>query len=175
MPRVGFKAPQVRQGICQRGATTRQGKRLAGPIGPDPLAKNSVKWHRRDLEMVFTGAMRALATAGGFGAQVTGMADGTDLETTARSTGCGPVTRTVRLEETRGQVHAIEVTVDGWTVCLVLEALTTIPWAVNVGPIQAHEARWARALVTPARMHVAGSTRLHQVVLAQGLWDGTTL
>jgi hypothetical protein len=33
---VGFNAQQVRQGLCQRGATKRQGERLLGPICPDP-------------------------------------------------------------------------------------------------------------------------------------------
>jgi hypothetical protein len=48
------------------------------------LAKNIVKWNLRDLELVFNGAIRALAKAGVFGKQVTGIADGTDLETTER-------------------------------------------------------------------------------------------
>ena len=39
MQLVGFNAQQVRQGICQRGATTRQGERTPGPICPDTLAK----------------------------------------------------------------------------------------------------------------------------------------
>jgi len=69
MPLVGFNAHQVRQGICQRGATTRQGARLPGPICPDTLANNIVKWNLRDLEAVFNGAIRALAKAGVFGAK----------------------------------------------------------------------------------------------------------
>lgn len=81
---VGCNAQQVRQGLCRRGATKRQGARLLGPIGPDTLAKNIVKWNLRDLEAVVNGAIRALARAGVFGAKVTGMADGTDLETTER-------------------------------------------------------------------------------------------
>jgi hypothetical protein len=32
---VGFKAQPVRQGVCQRGAATRQGPRTTGPICPD--------------------------------------------------------------------------------------------------------------------------------------------
>jgi hypothetical protein len=32
---VGFKAHQIHQGICQRGASTRQGERLPGPICRD--------------------------------------------------------------------------------------------------------------------------------------------
>jgi hypothetical protein len=172
---VGFNAQQVRQGICQRGATKRQGKRLPGPICPDTLAKNIVKWNLRDLEMVFNGAIRALAKAGVFGAKVTGIADGTDLETTERYTGCGQVPRTVCLEDTRGQGHAIEVTVYGWNVFLLIDAATKMPLAVKGGQMQEHEALWARALITPARMTLAGDARLHKVVFDRGFWDGTTL
>jgi hypothetical protein len=86
---VGFNAPQVRQGICQRGASQRQVARGPGPMCPDTLAKHLVQWHVRDLAGVCNGAIRALAQAGVVAKQVTGMADGTDLETTARYRGCG--------------------------------------------------------------------------------------
>jgi hypothetical protein len=175
MQLVGFNAQQVRQGICQRGATMRQGERLPGPICPDTLAKNIVKWNLRDLEMVFNGAIRALAKAGVFGAKVTGIADGTDLETTDRYRGCGQVTRKVRSEDKRGQVHEIEVIVYGWKVFLMIDAATKIPLAVKVGQIQEHEVLWARALVTQARMNLAGDARLHKVVFDKGFLDGPTL
>jgi hypothetical protein len=175
MRRVGFNAQQVRQGICQRGATTRQGERLPGPMCPDPLAKTMVQWNLRNLEAVCKGAIRALAKAGVFGGKVTGIADGTDLETTARSTGCGQVTRKVRIEDKRGKVHAIEVTVYGWKVLRLIDAATKIPLAVNVGQIQEHEALWTRALVTQARLHLQGYARLHKVIFDQGFLDGTTL
>jgi hypothetical protein len=55
-----------------------------------------------------------------------------------------------------------------------LDAATKMPLAVKVGQIHEHEALWARALVTQARMHVAGDARLHQVVFDQGLLDGPT-
>jgi len=172
---VGFNAQQVRQGICQRGATKRQVERARGPIGPDTLAKNIVKWNLRDLEAVFNGAIRALAKAGVFGAKVTGIADGTDLETTERYRGCGQATRQVQIEDTYGQRHAIEVTVYGWKVLLLIDAVTKIPLAVTVGPMQDHEALWARALVTPARLNLAGPSRLAKVVFDRGFLDGTTL
>ena len=127
MQLVGFKAQQVRQGICRRGATKRQGERLPGPICPDTLANNSVKWNVRDLEAVCNGSIRALAKAGVFGAKVSGIADGTDLETTAHDTGRGQVTRTVRSEDTRGRMHEIEVTVYGWNVFLLIDAATKMP------------------------------------------------
>jgi Transposase DDE domain len=175
MQLVGFNAQQVRQGIYQRGATKRQEERAPGLMCPDTLAKNIVKWHVRDLEAMFNGAIRALAKAGVFGAKVTGIADGTDLETTERYTGCGQVTRKVHLEDTHGRVHAIEVTVYGWKVLLLIEAVTKIPLAVKLGQIQEHEALWARALVTQARMNLAGVARLAKVVFDKGFLDGTTL
>jgi hypothetical protein len=81
----------------------------------------------------------------------------------------------VRIEETRGRVHAIEGTVYGWQGLLLSDAATKIPLAVNVGQMQDREALWARALSTQARMHLAGAARLHKVVFDQGFWDGTTL
>jgi hypothetical protein len=175
MQLVGFNAQQVRQGICQRGTTKRQGERSPGPMCPDTLAKNIVKWNLQDLEVVFNGSIRALAKTGVFGAKVTGIADGTDLETTEHYTGCGQVTRKVRLEDKQGQVHEIEVTVYGWKVLLLIDAATKIPLAVKVGKIHEHEALWTRALVTQARMNLAGAARLHKVIFDKGFLDGSTL
>jgi hypothetical protein len=172
---VGFNAQQVRQGICPRGATTRQGERLPGPICPDTLANNSVKWNVRDLAAVFNGSIRALAKAGVLGATVTGIADGTDLETTERDTGCGQVTRTVRREETPGRRHESDVPVYGWKVLLLIDAATKIPLAVKVGQINEHETLWPRALVTQARLNLQGSAQLHKVVFDKGFLDGVTL
>jgi Transposase DDE domain len=101
--------------------------------------------------------------------------DGTDLKTTAHYTGCGQVTRIVRIEDTHGKVHEIEVTVYGWKVLLMIEAVTKIPLAVKVGKIQEHETHWTRALVTQARANLAGHARLHKVVFDRGFLDGTDL
>jgi len=118
---------------------------------------------------VFIGAIRALAQAEVFGKQVTGIADGTDLETTEHYCGCGQATRKVRIEDTHGQRHEIEVTVYGWKVLLLIDAATKIPLAVKLGPIQEHEIHWTRALVTQARTNLAGAARLYKVVFDKGL------
>jgi hypothetical protein len=172
---VGFNAQQARHGVCQRGATKRQGERTPGPICPDTLAKQIVKWNLRDLEAVFNGVIRALAKAGVFGKRVTGIADGTDLETTARYAGCGQATRKRRIKDTRGEVHEIEVTVYGWKVLLLIDAVTKIPLTVKVVQIQVHEALWTRALVTQARANLAGYARLHKVVFDKAFLAGTDL
>lgn len=108
---VGFSAPQVRPGVWQRGAAKRPGPRPTGPIGPEAWADHLVQVHRRTLEARLNHGIRALAKAGICAAEVTGLGDATDLETTAASEGGGHVTRQRRITDTRGQGHAIEVTV----------------------------------------------------------------
>ena len=57
----------------------------------------------------------------------------------------------------------------------LIDARTNIPLAVNVAKMHAPEALWTRALVTQARMNLAGVARLQKVVFDKGFWDGTTL
>jgi hypothetical protein len=64
-----------------------------------------------------------------------------------------------------GLVHELEVTVDGWNVLLLIDAVTTMPLAVKVGPIHERETHRTRALGTQARGNLAGATRLTTVLL----------
>jgi hypothetical protein len=172
---VGFHAQPGRHGVCQRGAAPRPGPRPTGPIGPEALADNIVTLHGRDLETLVNGVIRALAKAGMCAAQVGGIVDATDLETTAQYEGCGRVTRQRRITDTHGKEHESEVTVDGWTLIVLIEAGTTIPMAATVVPIQAHETLSLRALVTQARTNLASHARLHKVVVDRGFLDGGDL
>ena len=108
---AGFNAVQIRQGICQRSHEKRQGDKPPGPLCPDTLADNIVKLSLTAMEAFLNGVVQALATAGVFARQVTGILDGTDLETTARYEGCGQVTRKRKITDKRGKVREIEVTV----------------------------------------------------------------
>src|SRR5687768_3693572 len=74
----------------------------------------------RDLEAMFTGAVRAVAKAGVFGANVMSMVDRTDLKTPERHAGCS-------------QVRDIEVTIYGWHVPLLTDAAAKVPLAVKGG------------------------------------------
>src|SRR6266498_418634 len=172
---VGFKAQQVRQEVCQRGAAQRQGPRTAGPICPDTLAEHIVPLNVRDLEALFNGVIRALAQTGVFATKVTGIVDATDLETTAQYEGCGQVTRKRKVTDKRGQVHEIEITVYGFKLIVLIDARTKIPLAAKVGPIQEHETLSLRAQVTQARTNLAGYVRLQKVVFAKGFLDGVDL
>jgi hypothetical protein len=172
---VGFNAQQVRQGVCQRGAATRRGPRTAGPICSDTLADNIVKLNLRDLEVLFNGVIRALAKARIFGPKVTGIVDATDLETTAQYEGCGQVTRKRKITDKHGKVHAIEVTVYGFKLIVLIDAQTKLPLAGQVVLIHEHEVLSMRALVTQARTNLAGHARLHKVVFDKGFLDGVDL
>ena len=170
---VGCKTHHVRHGVCQRGAATRHWPRPAGPLCPAALAHTLVQRDVRALEALCNGAIRALAQAGVVQAKVTGMVDGTDLETTAQSEACGQVSRLRKRTDTPGQGRAIEVTVSGGKVSMLSDTLTKIPLAVKVVKIHEPEGLDLRALVTQARTHLTGDARRHQVVCARGLLSGT--
>jgi hypothetical protein len=172
---VGFKALPVRQGVCQRGAATRQGPRTGGPIGPDTLADHIVQVNLRDLEAWFNGVIRTLAKTGSFGAQVTGIVAATALETTAQDEGWGHVTRQRRITDKRGQGRASEVPVYGVTLLVLIDARTKMPLAATVVPAHAHAGLSRRAVVTQARTNLAGYGRLHKVVFAKGVLAGAEL
>lgn len=172
---VGFNAHPVRPGVCQRGAAKRQGPRPAGPSGPAALATNRVQLDLRALEGWGNGAIRALAQAGVLPAQVTGSVEGTELERTAQYQGGGQVTRQRTLTDTRGQVRASEVTVDGWKGLILSEARPMMPLAVTVVKIHVPAGRSRRALVTQARTTRAGEARRHKVVCDRGVLAGTDL
>ena len=108
---AGFNAMQIRQGICQRRHEKRQGAKPPGPLCLDTLADNIVKLSLTAMEAFLNGVVQDLAKAGVFVRQVTGILDGTDLETTARYEGCGQVTRKRKITDKRGKVREIEVTV----------------------------------------------------------------
>jgi hypothetical protein len=175
MQLVGFNPQQVRQGVCWCGAATRQRDLNPGPICPVTPGNNIVKCNLREVETLFNGAIRAVAKAEVFSKRVTGIADGTDMETTERYAGCGQATRKRRIEDKWGKVHEIEITAYGWKVLLLIEAVTKMQLAVTVGQIQKHEALGARALVTQARMRLAGEAPLAKVIFDKGFLDGLIL
>ncbi len=172
---AGFNAVQIRDGICQRSHEKRQGDKPPGPICPDTLADHIVKLSLGAVEAFLNGVVQDLARAGVFARQVTGILDGTDLETTARYQGCGQATRKRKLTDKRGQVREIEVTVYGWKLLVMIEVRTKIPLAAKVVPIQDHEATFTRELVSQARANLAPHARLSRVVFDRGFLDGADL
>jgi hypothetical protein len=169
---VGFTAQQVRQGVCQPGAATRQWLCPERPICPDTLAKNMVQLHVRDLEAWCKSVIWALAQDGVLAPKVTGIVDATDLKTTAPHEGCGQVTRRRKVTDKHGKVHEIEVTVYDFQLIVSIEAPTKKPLAATVVPIHEHEVLLTQALVTPARTNLTGHARLPKVVFDKRFLEG---
>jgi hypothetical protein len=173
--RRGGQGWASRPSRCGTGAAQRPGERAWGPSGAATLAKHLGRLNLRDWEVGVNGALRAVAQAGVGGAKVPGLVEGPDRAPPQRDIGCGQVTRTVRIADQRGRVHALEVPVDGWKVRLRIESVTKLPRGVHVGKIAAHETHGPRALVTPARAKRGGAARRHTGVFAQGFGDGPAL
>jgi hypothetical protein len=172
---AGFNAVQLRDGICQRSHEKRQGEKTPGPLCPDTLADNIVKLSLEAMAAFLNGVVHDLAQAKVFAPQVTGIVDGTDLETTARYEGCGQATRKRKITDKRGKVHEIEVTVYGWKLLVMIEVRTKIPLAAKVVQIQDHEASFTRELVSQAQTNLARHARLRRVVFDRGFLDGADL
>lgn len=169
---AGFNAVQIREGVCRRGHTKRQGDKPPGPLCPDTLADNIVKLSLTAMAAFLNGIVQDLAAAGVCAQQVTGLLDGTDLETTARYEGCGQATRTRQVTDKQGKVRQIAVTVYGWKLLVRIEARTKIPLAARGVKSQDHEAPFPRELVTQARTNLANHARLQRVLFDRGFLDG---
>jgi Transposase DDE domain len=172
---AGFNAVQLRDGICQRSHEKRQGAKAPGPLCPETLADNIVKLSLEAMAAFLNGVVHDLAQAKVFAHQVTGIVDGTDLETTARYEGCGQTTRKRKITDKRGKVHEIEVTVYGWKLLVMIEVRTKIPLAAKVVQIQDHEVSFTREVVRQAQANLARHARLRRVVFDRGFLDGADL
>jgi hypothetical protein len=172
---AGCNAVPLRDGICQRRHEKRQGAKAPGPLCPDTLAANIVQLSLEAMAAFLNGVVSALAQAKVCAQQVTGIVAGTDLETTARSEGCGQATRQRQRTDKRGKVHEIAVTVSGWKLLVMIAVRTKIPLAAKVVQIQDHEASFTRALVSQAQTHLARHACLRRVVFDRGFLDGADL
>jgi len=172
---AGCNAVQRRAGVCRRSHEQRQGEKAPGPMGPDTVANNIVQLSLAAMEACVHGVVQDLATTGVVPRQVTGIVDGTDLETTARYAGCGHGTRKRTSTDTRGTVHQIEVTVYGWKLIVLIEAITKMPLAAKVVQMQDHAALCTRARVTHAQKNLADHARRRRVLCERGFLDGADL
>jgi hypothetical protein len=172
---AGGNAVQLRDGICQRRHEKRQGAKAPGPLCPETLAANSVQRRLAAMAAFLHGVVHDLAQAKVVARPVTGMVDGTDLETPARSESCGPATRKRQRTDKRGKGRAIAVTVSGWTLLVMIAGRTQSPLAAQVVQSQAHEASVPRERVTQAPANLAAHARLRRGVCDRGVVEGADL
>ena len=176
---LGFNAVQVEQGSTERGLSRRtQPVDIRGPFSYETVANNIVKLGTEQLEAMFNGVIRCLATQGFFPKHIDCVLDATDDEATpSYQTDDGRevphVTREKR-PDVRANRHAkkVEVTVFGWKVWIVWEATTQSPLALGIDGINGANNEHALAVLQHAKDNVAKHATLRSVALDRGFLDG---
>lgn len=175
MTLVGFNAHQVNNGFTKRGDHARKKKPKQGPLSPQSLAQNISKIPAEGAVAFFNGCIRCLAAFGVFATEVTGVVDGTRIETTKDYQGHGILTvQRRKRQKGGGWVTAIEY-LFGWKLVALMELDTRIPLAVKVLQIQAYEGEWLVPLVKQASDNLGNRGRLVKVVADRGYLDGVDL
>ncbi|MFS8580403.1 MAG: transposase [Novibacillus thermophilus] len=175
MRTLGFSAMVLEEGYCNRGAGKRHNDTPpASPFTPQTLAEFMNKATPQEIEQLFNTNIANLAASGAFYQQVTGIIDGTDIETTPNYEGAGKVTRKKKIHNKKG-VREIECVVYGWKAIVLFDQHTEIPLALKVVPIHEHESKYTRVLIEQAQRNLGKHSRITQVLMDRGFLDGTTL
>lgn len=172
---MGFNAYQVRHGLTQRGDHARKHKDKQGPLSPQCLAQNISKIPAEGVVAFFNGCIRCLAALGIFGLTVTGVVDGTRIETTDKYEGHGTLAVERRKRQKGGGWVSVIEYLFGWKLVALMDLHTRIPLAVHVIKIEAYEGEWLVPLVRQAQANLGDHARIVTVVADRGYLDGVDL
>lgn len=172
---LGFNAHQVENGFTRRGEHARQQKPKQGPLSPQSLAQNLSKIPLEGGMAFFNGCIRCLAAFGSFGCEVTGVVDGSRIETTATYEGHGTLTVQRRKRQKGGGWVSVVEYLFGWKVVALMDLATRIPLAIQVLKIEAYEGEWLVPLVQQAQANLGDHARIVKVVADRGFLDGVDL
>jgi hypothetical protein len=175
MKLVGFNAYQVFNGFTKRGDYVRKKKPKQGPLSSQCLSQNISKIPVEGVESFFNGCIRCLAVFGSFGAKVTGVVDGSRIETTDDYEGHGTLTVERRKPQKGGGWVKFFEYLFGWKVVVLMELDTQIPLAVKVIKIEAYEGEWLVPLVKAAQENLGEHSRIVKVVADRIFLDGVDL
>lgn len=172
---LGFNAYQVENGFTRRGEHTRQQKPKQGPLSPQSLAQNLSKIPLEGGMAFFNGCIRCLAAFGSFGCEVTGVVDGSRIETTDTYQGHGTLTVQRRKRQKGGGWVSVVEYLFGWKVVALMDLATRIPLAIQVLQIEASEGEWLVPLVQQAQANLGEHARIVKGVADRGFLDGVDL
>lgn len=175
MRTLGFSAFVLEEGYCDRGAGKRNaGTKPASPFTPQTLAEFMTQATPREMEQLLNTNIAILAANGTFHKKVTGIVDGTDIETTSTYEGAGRVKRKKKVQKKTG-IKEVECILYGWKAIVLFDRHTEIPLAVKVVPIQEHESSYTRALIEQGQRNLGAHSKLTKVLMDRGFLDGATL
>ena len=175
MTLLGFNAQQVAAGLSQRGAQQRTAASEYTLMDPQTLAQAICKISAAALQDLFNGTIHAVAAFGVFMAEVMVAVDGTRVITPPTFAGCGQLSVTEQVRNRQGVQVAVVKLLFGWRLIALLDLRTLIPLAIQIVPIQAHEAPYLVALVQQARANLAPHSRISRLVIDRAYVDGASL
>ena len=175
MTLLGFNAQQVAAGLSQRGAQQRTAASEYTLMDPQTLAQAICKISAAALQDLFNGTIHTLAAFGVFMAEVMVAVDGTRVITPPTFAGCGQLSVTEQVRNRQGVQVAVVKLLFGWRLIALLDLRTLIPLAIQIVPIQAHEAPYLVALVQQARANLAPHSRISRLVIDRAYVDGASL
>jgi hypothetical protein len=175
MRTLGFSAFVLEEGYCDRGAgKRREGTKPASPFTHQTLAEFMTQVTPQEIEQLFNTTIALLAANGTFHKKVTGIVDGTDIETTSTYQGVGMVKRKKKVQKKTG-IKEIECIVYGWKAIVLYDRHTEIPIAVKVVTINEHESKYTRELIEQAQRNLGKSSKLTKILMDRGFLSGATL
>ncbi|WP_313998608.1 transposase [uncultured Paenibacillus sp.] len=175
MRTLGFSAFVLEEGYCDRGAGKRkEGTKPASPFTHQTLAEFMTMATPQEMEQLFNTDIALLAASGVFHKKVTGIVDGTDIETTPTYKGAGMVRRKKKEQKKTG-IKEVECILYGWKAIALFDRHTEIPIAVKVVPIHEHESSYARTLIEQAQRNLGTYSQLTKILMDRGFLDGATL
>jgi hypothetical protein len=175
MTLLGFNARQVADGMSRRGAKPRTAASEYTLMDPQTLSNAICKISAPALADLFNGTLRALASFGVFMAEAMVAVDGTRIVTPPTFQGGGQQAVTEYLCDRHGAQVAITKLLYGWRLIALIDLRTLIPLAIQIVPIQAHEAPYLVALVQQAQANLAPYSRISKLVIDRAYVDGPSL
>jgi len=175
MALIGFNAQQVADGMSGRGAKQRTAASAYTLMDPQTLTNAICKISAAALQDLFNGTIQALAAFGVFMAEAMVVVDGTRIVTPPTFQGCGQQAVTEYQRDRRGLQVAVHKLLFGWRLIALLDLRTLIPLAIQIVPIQAHEAPYLVALVQQAQVNLAPHSRISRLVIDRAYVDGASL
>jgi hypothetical protein len=175
---IGFNGRQVREGTSERGLNKRKTTpEIRGPLCPDSIAGYIGVISAEACEKFFNAVIRILAAKSFFPKKVHALLDASEIESTARCSGCGKVAKekapSLRLRP--GRIRKVVETVFGFKMWVVWDSHSRLPLAMRFATIEVHETQWAREVVLQAIANLADHARIVSLACDRGFLDGPFL
>ena len=139
---IGFNGKDVPEGTSERGVSKRKTTpEIRGPLCPDSIAGSIGAITATALEKFFNGVIRILAARSFFPKNVHALLDASEIESTARCTGCGRVAKekapSLRLR--KGRMRKVMETVFGFKMWVVWDSMSKLLLAMRFATIEVHD------------------------------------